>query len=144
MERRIFLLIFVAFIALAAPAHVITQKSVVNGVIVAATAGNLGPDASVWDFAVVLRSSDRDLTDDLVANAVLVDPQGKKYKALIWEGAPSQGNHRAGVLKFIAVEPRPESIELRITRPGEKKPRSFSWLLGGGMVASGHNPAARE
>lgn len=144
MERRKFFLILVAFIALAAPAQVITQKSIVNGVTVAATAGNLGHDASVWDFAVVLRSSDRDLTDDLVANAVLVDPQGKKYKALIWEGAPSQGNHRAGVLKFIAVEPRPESIELRITRPGEKKLRSFSWLLGGGMVASGHNPAPRE
>ena len=136
MERRIFFLILVAFMALAAPAQVITQKSIVDGVIVAATAGNLGPDASVWDFAVVLRSSNRALTDDLVANAVLVDPQGKKYKALIWEGAPSQGNHRAGVLKFIAVEPRPEWIELRITRPGEKKPRSFSWLLGGGMVAS--------
>jgi hypothetical protein len=29
-----------------------------------------------------------------------------KYKALIWEGAPSEGNHRAGVLKFIAVSAR--------------------------------------
>ncbi|NPC57581.1 hypothetical protein [Caenimonas soli] len=136
MERRILFIILVAFIALAAPAHVVTQKSSVNGVIVAVTAGNLGPDASVWDFAVVLRSSQQDLPDDLVSNAVLVDPAGKKYKALIWEGAPSQGNHRAGVLKFIAVEPRPDSIELRITRPGEKKPRSFSWLLGSGLVAS--------
>jgi hypothetical protein len=136
MGRRIVFLVYAALLALAAPANVVTQKSSVNGVIVAATAGNLGPDASVWDFAVVLRSKDRDITDDLVTNAVLVDPQGKKYKALIWEGAPAQGNHRAGVLKFIAVEPRPESIELRITRPGEKKPRSFSWLLGGGMVAN--------
>jgi hypothetical protein len=136
MGRRIFFLVYAALLALAAPANVVTQKSSVNGVVVAATAGNLGPDASVWDFAVVLRSKDRDITDDLVTNAVLVDPQGKKYKALIWEGAPAQGNHRAGVLKFIAVEPRPESIELRITRPGEKKPRSFSWMLGGGMVVN--------
>jgi hypothetical protein len=136
MERRILFLVMVAFMALAAPANVVTQKSTLNGVIVAVTAGNLGPDASVWDFAVVLRASHRDLPDDLVANAVLVDPAGRKYKALIWEGAPSEGNHRAGVLKFIAVEPRPDWIELRITRPGEKKPRSFSWLLSGGMVAS--------
>ena len=136
MGRRSFFLILLAFISLAAPAQFVTQKSNVNRVIVAVTAGNLGPDASVWDFAVVLRSSDRDLPDDLVSNAVLVDPAGKTYKALIWEGAPSQGNHRAGVLKFIAVEPRPDWIELRITRPGEKKPRSFSWLLGSGLVAS--------
>ena len=135
MERRFFFLILAAFLALAAPANIVTQKSIVNGVTVAVTAGNLGPDASVWDFAVVLRSS-RDLPDDLVANAVLVDPAGNKYKALIWEGAPSDGNHRSGVLKFIAVEPRPDWIELRITRPGEKKPRSFSWLLSGGMTAS--------
>lgn len=135
MQRRILLLVLAAFIAAAAPAHVVTQKSTVNRVTVAVTAGNLGPDTSVWDFAVVLRSTDHEITDNLVANAVLVDPKGKKYKALIWEGAPAQGNHRAGVLKFIAVEPRPESIELRITRPGEKKPRSFSWLLGDGMVA---------
>jgi hypothetical protein len=40
------------------------------------------------------------------------------------------------VLKFIAVSPRPDSIELRIVRPGEKKARSFGWLLGNGMVAS--------
>jgi hypothetical protein len=39
------------------------------------------------------------------------------------------------VLKFIAVEPRPDSIELRISRPGEKKPRSFSWLLGTFLLA---------
>jgi hypothetical protein len=136
MERRIFLLILAVSIACAAPANVITQKSTVNGVIVAVTAGNLGPDTTVWDFAVVLRASHQPLPDDLVKNAVLVDPQGKKYKALIWEGAPAEGNHRAGVLKFIAVEPRPDWIELRITRPGEKKPRSFSWLLGSGLVAS--------
>jgi hypothetical protein len=136
MERRIFLLILAVSIAWPAPANIITQKSTVNGVIVAVTAGNLGPDTTVWDFAVVLRSSHKPLPDDLVKDAVLVDPQGKKYKALIWEGAPAEGNHRAGVLKFIAVEPRPDWIELRITRPGEKKPRSFSWLLGSGLVAS--------
>jgi hypothetical protein len=78
----------------------------------------------------------RNLPDDLLKSAVLVDPKGRKYKPLIWEGAPAAGDHRAGVLKFIAVEPRPDSIELRISRPGEKKPRSFSWLLGSGMTAA--------
>lgn len=137
MARRIFILLAAVVISLAAGANVITQKSVVNGVTVAVTAGNLGPDTTVWDFAVVLRAGDnRTLSDDLVRNAVLVDPRGKQYKVLVWEGAAAEPQHRAGVLKFIALSPRPDFIELRIVRSGEKKPRSFSWLLGNGMVAS--------
>jgi hypothetical protein len=137
MARRIFIVLAAALFALASGANVITQKSVVNGVTVAVTAGNLGPDASVWDFAVVLRAADnRILSDDLVKNAVLVDPRGQRHKVLVWEGAAAGSQHRAGVLKFIALSPRPEYIELRIVRPGEKKPRTFSWLLGSGMMAS--------
>jgi hypothetical protein len=135
MRRIVAVLLATAFLA-APSADVITQRSVVKGVSVAVTAGNLGPEASVWDFAVVLDSPHRNLPDDLLTSAVLVDSAGTKYKPLIWEGAPAAGSHRAGVLKFIAVKPRPDSIELRISRPGEKKPRSFSWLLGNGMVAS--------
>jgi len=122
-------------LSLAAPAQVITQRTTVHGVSVAVTAGNLGPDASVWDFAVVLDSPHRNLPDDLLTSAVLVDPGGRKYKPLIWEGAPAAGDHRAGVLKFIAVKPRPDWVELRISRRGEKKPRSFSWFLAGSMMA---------
>jgi hypothetical protein len=130
------LTLVLAAMALAAQADIVTQKSTVEGVTVAATAGNLGPEATVWDFAVVLDSPDQDLRDDLVNNAVLLDSHGNRQQALIWEGAPREGNHRAGVLKFIALQPRPEWIELRITRPGEAKPRTFGWLLGGRLVAS--------
>jgi hypothetical protein len=134
--RRIVAMAVGLVLSLGLSAAVITQRTTVNGVSVAVTAGNLGPEASVWDFAVVLRDSrNRNLPDDLLKSAVLVDAKGRKYKPLIWEGAPAAGDHRAGVLKFIAVEPRPESIELRISRPGEKKPRSFSWLLGTMLLA---------
>ena len=103
----------------------------------AVTAGNLGPDATVWEFAVALDASGKSrLSDDLLRTAYLVDPSGRRYPALAFEGGPRAGAHRAGVLKFIALKPRPDWIELRIVRPGEKKPRSFSWLLGSGMVAS--------
>ena len=122
-------------ISLLARAEIVTQTSTVRDVTVAVTAGNLSPEASVWDFAVVLSSRGRNLPDDLVQSAVLVDPQGRRYKALIWEGAPGTGRHRAGVLKFIAVSPRPDWIELRIARPGETRPRTFGWLLGSGLVA---------
>ncbi len=138
MGRRILVIFLVAACTwFAAAALVITQKSTVGGVVVAVTAGNLGPEASVWDFAVVLRSSaKKPLSDDLLRSVVMVDSTGRKHKPLAWESGAAQGEHVAGVLKFIAVEPRPESIELRFTRPGEKKARSFSWLLGSGMVAS--------
>jgi hypothetical protein len=134
--RRIVAVLLAIALSAGPSASVITQRTVVKGVSVAVTAGNLSPDASVWDFAVVLDAPHRNLPDDLLTSAVLVDPKGRKYKPLIREGAPAAGKHRAGVLKFIAVEPRPDSIELRISRPGEKKPRSFSWLLGNGMIAS--------
>src|SRR5512141_1601324 len=118
MRSRFFALVFLLWITQAVPAQIITQTSTVRGVTVAVTAGNLSPEASVWDFAVVLSSHDKALPDDLVKSAVLVDPQGRQYKALIWEGAPHTGMHRAGVLKFIAIKPRPDRFELRIKRPG--------------------------
>ena len=134
--RRVLAMVIASVLSLGLSAAVITQRTIVNGVSVAVTAGNLNPEASVWDFAVVLHDGrNRNLPDDLLKSAVLVDPQGRRYKPLIWEGAPAAGDHRAGVLKFIAVEPRPDSIELRISRPGEKKPRSFSWLLGTFLLA---------
>jgi hypothetical protein len=34
------------------------------------------------------------------------------------------------------VKPRPDWIELRISRPGEARPRIFGWLLGGGLMAA--------
>jgi hypothetical protein len=134
--RRILVVVLALVLSLTALAQVVTQRTIVKGVSVAVTAGNLSPEASVWDFAVVLHDArNRNLPDDLLKSAVLIDPQGRRYKPLIWEGAPAAGDHRAGVLKFIAVEPRPDSIELRISRPGEKKPRSFSWLLGTILLA---------
>jgi hypothetical protein len=136
MGYRFFALLLFLWVSQAVPAEIITQTSTIAGVTVAATAGNLSPEASVWDFAVVLSSRDKSLSDDLVKSAVLVDPQGRQYKALIWEGAPHTGTHRAGVLKFIAIKPRPDWIELRINRRGEARPRAFGWSLGAGMVAS--------
>ena len=46
-----------------------------------------------------------------------------------WDGAAPGGRHRAGVLRFGAILPRPQWIELRISRPGEPQARSFRWKL---------------
>lgn len=132
-----FLLVLVALAsALQARAGVVTQTSTAHGVTIAATAGNLDAAAPVWDFAVVLDSRNGDLPDDLAANAVLVDANGNAARALVWEGAPRQGRHRAGVLKFRALDPGSGWVELRITRPGEPRPRTFGWLLPGRLVAA--------
>ena len=51
-------------------------------------------------------------------------------KPLAWEGEKAGGTHRAGVLKFIAMKPRPKQLELQLTRPSEGKPRVFRFVFG--------------
>jgi hypothetical protein len=129
MWCRIFAVVLGALIWADTAAQIAAQKDSANGVIVAVTASNFAPDANVWDFAVALDTHSQDLTDDLAKGAVLVDDKGNEFKALGWEGAAPGGHHRSGVLKFSAVVPRPQAVELRINRPGEARARVFRWEL---------------
>ena len=129
MRARILLLFLIALFALNAAAQFATQRNSANGVAVAVTPGNLGADARVWDFAVVLDTHSQDLSDDLAKTAVLADDKGREFKALGWDGAAPGGHHRKGVLTFNAVAPRPQSVELRISRASEQRPRTFRWDL---------------
>lgn len=108
-----------------------TQKSTVRGVTVAVTAGNLGEDAGMWDFAVAFHSDGRPLQDEMLENVVLV-ADGHRAKPIAWEGEgpKARGTHRAGVLKFIALRPRPKIIELHMQRASEPRPRVFRWEFG--------------
>lgn len=108
-----------------------TQKSTVRGVTVAVTAGNVGEDAGMWDFAVVFHSENRPLEDELLDSVTLV-ADGHRAKPIAWEGEgpKAKGTHRAGVLKFIALRPRPKVIELHMARAGEPRPRVFRWEFG--------------
>jgi hypothetical protein len=106
-----------------------TQKSSANGVTVAVTPRNLAADAKTWEFAVVLDTHTQELSDDLARSALLVDDRGNEFKALAWEGAAPGGHHRKGVLRFNAIEPKPQTLELRISRKGEAKARIFRWSL---------------
>ena len=107
----------------------VTQKSVVQGVTVAVTPGNLGEDSSVWDFAVAFDSQGKRLDDEIMDSVVLVG-DGRRIKPLAWEGEGIGGKHRAGVLKFIAIKPRPKEMQLQMTRPGEARPRVFRFAFG--------------
>jgi len=107
----------------------VTQKSVAQGVTVAVTPGTLDEDASIWDFAVAFDSQHKRLDDEIMDSVVLLG-DGRRVKPLAWEGEAVGGRHRAGVLKFIAIKPRPKELQLQLQRPGEAKPRVFRFVFG--------------
>ena len=84
---------------------------------------------ATWDFEVVFDTHSQELKDDLEKAAVLVADGGASQAPVKWQGDPPGGHHRSGTLQFKAVSPMPAAIELRITRQGEAKPRSFRWQL---------------
>jgi hypothetical protein len=106
-----------------------TRTSSAAGVTVKVTPKNVAPDAAAWVFAVVLDTHSRDLSDDLVKSAVLLDARGARHAPIAWEGAPPGGHHREGVLRFKGLGPAPGAFELQIRRPGEGAARVFRWNL---------------
>ena len=106
-----------------------TQKNSQSGVTVDVTPADLSAGAKTWDFNLVLDTHSQDLNDDLTKTAVLLDPSANSYVPVAWEGAGPGAHHREGVLRFKPIVPRPASVELRIQRVGETKPRSFRWPL---------------
>ena len=117
------------FFSLAGQAQLDEQSVSGNGVMVTVAPGNLPASAQVWEFNVALNTHSQDLTDDLLNAAVLSDGKGREFKPLAWDGSGPGGHHRRGVLKFKAMAPRPQAIELRILRPGDASPRIFRWRL---------------
>lgn len=122
--------IFAAAVALtASAAELESQKSTARSVTIVITPQNLSGEAASWDFKSVFDTHSGDLSDDLMKSAALIDSGGRRYAPVAWDGAPPGGHHREGVLRFKPVSPRPQSIELQITRSGEDAPRSFRWSL---------------
>ena len=105
------------------------QTSSERGVTVRATPRDLAPAAKAWEFEIVLETHSQDLSDDLKSESTLVADGGAKRSPSAWEGDPAGGHHRKGVLRFAAVTPPPQAIELLIQRPGESSPRSFRWQM---------------
>ena len=105
------------------------QTSSAREVTIKVTPKNLASNAGSWEFAIVFDTHSQDLSDDLVKSSLLLDGAGGQHSPTAWDGAPPDGHHREGVLRFKPISPRPQSIELRITRPGEDAPRSFRWQL---------------
>ncbi|MBI2959712.1 MAG: hypothetical protein HYY28_05315 [Betaproteobacteria bacterium] len=119
----------VAFASGAFAADLSPQSSQADGVAIRVKPTDVSPGASSWQFQVTLDTHSGSLDDDLAKTAVLVDRAGKRYVAVSWQGDPAGGHHRSGVLRFKALSPRPDAIEMRIQRSGEAAPRSFRWQL---------------
>lgn len=83
--------------------------------------------AGSWSFEIVMNTHSVALSEDPAEAAVLVDDQGNEYGPLRWEGDPSGGHHRQGVLFFEAIAPLPASITLTIVIGGTE--RNFNWIL---------------
>jgi hypothetical protein len=103
------------------------QTSNLSAVAVKVTPRNVQGD--VWEFDVVFDTHSQDLNDDLLKNAVLAGASGAQATPVAWNGDPPGGHHRKGVLRFNAIKPRPDTLELRIHRPGEAAPRGFRWSM---------------
>jgi len=113
----------------AAAAELAPQNSQSGGVGVNVKPTDVSANAVAWKFQVTLTTHSGDLGDDLARSATLMDAAGKPQPALGWDGDPPGGHHRKGVLRFKALSPRPDALELHVRRAGEATPRKFIWKL---------------
>lgn len=103
------------------------QSSREDGVSVKVTPRAMS--GSTWEFEISLNTHSGDLSEDLAKAVVLVADGGTSHAPVAWEGDPPGGHHRKGVLRFKAISPQPQAIELKLQRPGEPAPRLFRWQL---------------
>lgn len=125
-------------------AHLLLAAAFASAGAVAAAPAGLGPvttdaaavtvkvtprtlEGPVWEFEVAFDTHSQALEDDLLRSASLVAADGSAVAPVEWKGAPPGGHHRAGVLRFRALDPQPAGIVLRISRPGEAQPRVYRW-----------------
>lgn len=102
------------------------QTSSQGGVKITIAPQGFSREAKTWDFAITLETHTQPLDDDLAKSSALIG-DGKSYRPLGWEGAPPGGHHRKGLLRFKAIAPPPQVVELQIRRSGEPSPRIFRW-----------------
>jgi hypothetical protein len=96
-------------------------------VTVTVTPTLISEESGEWKFDVVMDTHSVELDQDMTKVAILIDEQGKEYRALSWEGSAG-GHHREGILTFTKITPSPKSVELKISDIGGVV-RIFNWQL---------------
>jgi hypothetical protein len=118
----------VAVAASAAEPGLMPQISEHQGIKVTVTPQAVSGESKIWIVEVTMETHTRSLGDDMGKAAVLV-VDGKTYAPMSWEGSPSGGHHRKGLLRFNAIEPQPVQLELQLRLSVDAAPRSFKWPL---------------
>lgn len=103
------------------------QTSNKDAVVLKATPVKI--EGAVWEFELVFDTHAQELNDDLLKNSALMAADGTAVKPTAWHGDPPSGHHRKGVLRFNALNPPPDVLELRITRANESSARAFRWTM---------------
>ena len=80
-----------------------------------------------WDFELTLQTHSVELDMDLLESVVLLDADGSEVKPIVWNGDPPGGHHRAGTLRFAALDSLPETITLRVKNIADVSVREFVW-----------------
>ena len=88
----------------------------------------ISPTSATWDFKISMDTHSVELNDDLTAVSLLV-ADGNVFSPVAWEGPSEGGHHRGGILKFPAVNPLPQTLEILIRGVGDVPMRSFGWEL---------------
>ena len=106
-----------------------TQTSSDDQVTVNVKPTSLSKNASTWDFEITLDTHSGSLDKDLVEIATLSDEKGNQRTPTSWQGDPSGGHHRKGILSFPSVSSKSKVVTLKIRDLGETSERIFSWEI---------------
>ena len=106
-----------------------SQISNEGGVEVSVTPIDLKAGSEFWSFEVAMNTHSVELDQDMVANSLMEVGDGKSHNPVSWEGDPTGGHHRSGVLKFKSLSPLPSDISIKIKGVGEVLDRVFRWSI---------------
>ncbi|HEC61490.1 MAG TPA: hypothetical protein ENI27_04480 [bacterium] len=80
-------------------------------------------------FQIGINTHQGDLNFDLTAISLLEDNQGNILEPIGWDGSPSGGHHRSGVLTFPRLSEGAQWIRLTIRDVFDVPERIFEWKL---------------
>lgn len=103
-----------------------TKTSGESSVEIAVTPIDLGRNARA-SFEISMNTHSVELDYDLLQISTLEDDLGTAYSPVKWEGSPSGGHHRSGVLIFPKLSSRAKSVRLIIKDVAGVPARSFEW-----------------
>ncbi len=92
-------------------------------------AGTFTANAKSWKFQVDLNTHSVEIDDDIMQALVLIDDTGVQYTPILWDGDPSGGHHRGGIIEFVAPSVSSTTFTIEARGIGDIEKRIFLWEL---------------